>query len=65
MVDDPAQEPEEAQPPETNSPHRFQVPERLLGLTAIQRFLVSLVIFLMTVALGVLILLVTHKIEPF
>jgi hypothetical protein len=64
MVDDLPQEAEEA-PPEGVSPSHFQVPERLFGLTAIQRFLVSLVIFLMTVALGVLILLVTHKIEPF
>ncbi len=56
---------QEGPPPGIKVTRRFQVPERVLGLNAPQRFIVSVLIFLITTLLGALVLLVTGKIVPF
>lgn len=43
----------------------IHIPERILGLNAPQRFIVAVILFLLTTVIGVLVLLATQKMVLF
>lgn len=55
---------QEGPAPAAKPARQIVIPERLLGMTAPQRFVISVMLLLMTSVLGTLILLVTQKVVP-
>ena len=56
---------EEESPPEGPSPSRRRMSSKtILGLTAFQRFVLVLIVFMMTCVVGSFLLLLTQKVIP-
>jgi len=58
------QEPEPEPPKKWEPPKVPTVPDRVLGMTAPQRFIISLLMFVMTFLVGALCLMLTGRILP-